>query len=557
MELPIDYTVIDIETTGKSNSDIIELAAVRVRNNSIVDEFETLVKPSVTIPDNIINLTGITNELVEKAPAFNEILNDFINFIGNDILIGHNINNFDMRIISRKALEACGIAINNETVDTLTLSRKLLPIKQHGLDDLCKYYNVPNDNAHRAMSDVIATHQCYQHMKNGDINENYVEEIKSKKLHKPHYSDETKALQTLQEMLSNVACDGILTAAEVFTVKSWLEQNKHLSGNYPFDVAYSEIEKALLDGILEAHELNSLLNTFIMLTDPVSTCSCECSSMNLSGVKICLSGEFTHGTKSQIAQLLTSLGAEMSDHVTKKVNMLIVGDMGSKDWSCGNYGGKIKKAIEMQNNGSDIKILNESDFYKSLEVKQVYQDSNFDENITLNDYISKMIEQVCDEQNVESSFINIVENKNTKSVWICDPKWVLDFKGKQKQNAFTVAQKESGYEITLSIGRTEIKDFLPTPAECFKKETLQGEKIKTTLIFDKDCPALRNYLSQLFAWELKHFNPSNTFSCCSKYTECSDALKCIHENSMYARGCEYRKNLENGKIFYGKNKNIE
>jgi len=371
MYFPSNYTVIDIETTGFANSsEIIEIAAVRVRDNAIVDEFETLIKPNTPIPHNITNLTGITNAMVKNAPSFEQILSDFLSFINKDILIGHNINNFDMRMISSKALDTAGVIIDNQTLDTLELARDLLPIQHHSLADVCNYYNVSNNNAHRAMSDVIATHECYQHMKNGDANDNYVEGAKPKRTHKPHYNEDTKALQTLQGLLFGVTCDGVLTEAEVMAVKKWLEQHKHLSGNYPFDVAYSEIEKALEDGVLEAHELNSLLNTFIMLTDPVQTCSCECSSLNLNGSKICLSGEFTHGTKSQVSELLISLGAEMSDTVTKKVAILIVGDIGSEAWLCGNYGGKVKKAVEMQNKGSNIKIISETDFYKGLEVTQ-------------------------------------------------------------------------------------------------------------------------------------------------------------------------------------------
>ncbi|MBR4096539.1 MAG: 3'-5' exonuclease [Oscillospiraceae bacterium] len=163
---PSDYIVLDIETTGLGTScDIIEIAAVRVRNNVIMDEFESFVKPRGTIPWNITRLTGITNAMVAGAPPIEQVLCEFKRFVGDDVLIGHNIKSFDMRMISAKATD-CGMCFGNELVDTLAMARKLLPTKHHGLADVCSYYNITNSNAHRALSDVIATHECYQRLKN-------------------------------------------------------------------------------------------------------------------------------------------------------------------------------------------------------------------------------------------------------------------------------------------------------------------------------------------------------------------------------------------------------
>lgn len=162
---PSDYVVLDIETTGfGTKCDIIEIAAVRVRNNAITDEFESFVKPSGSIPWNITQLTGITNAMVSNAPSIEQVLCEFKQFVGDDILIGHNIKSFDMRMISAKA-EACGMCFENELVDTLAMARKLIPTKHHGLADVCAYYNITNSNAHRALSDVIATHECYLRLK--------------------------------------------------------------------------------------------------------------------------------------------------------------------------------------------------------------------------------------------------------------------------------------------------------------------------------------------------------------------------------------------------------
>lgn len=72
-----------------------------------------------------------------------------------------------------------------------------------------------------------------------------------------------------------------------------------------------------------------------------------------------------------------------------------------------------------------------------------------------------------------------------------------------------------------------------------------------------DDDALLSYLLKIVEYRIDHYHAMHSFSCCSRYLECSDAMHCVHENLLYATGCGYRKNLENGRIFYGKNRNID
>ena len=89
LELPDNYTVIDIETTGLDSTldNILEISAVKVRNNTITDSFSSLVHYAEELPEFITELTGITNDMVKDAPSLDMVLNNFYNFIGNDILI--------------------------------------------------------------------------------------------------------------------------------------------------------------------------------------------------------------------------------------------------------------------------------------------------------------------------------------------------------------------------------------------------------------------------------------------------------------------------------------
>lgn len=154
------YVVFDIETTGLSAAyhTIIELAAVKVANGEIVDRFESFVNPHEPISAQISELTGITDDMVRDAPDLEVVLKDFYQFIGNHTLVAHNAS-FDMGFL-QMGYKRLGMEINNPVLDTLELARFLYPsLKNHRLNTLCKQFNIPLLNHHRAVEDAAATGQ--------------------------------------------------------------------------------------------------------------------------------------------------------------------------------------------------------------------------------------------------------------------------------------------------------------------------------------------------------------------------------------------------------------
>ncbi len=163
-----DYVVFDIETTGlKPDSDeIIELSAIRIRNNSVVDKFSQLVKPTHPVSSLITDITGITNKMLKDAPRISEVLPLFLRFVGDDIVIGHNVVNFDRKFIEN----ACSMfrfpAFNNDAIDTLCISRNCnLNTPNNKLTTLTEYFGINHKNAHRALSDCYATYELYEILK--------------------------------------------------------------------------------------------------------------------------------------------------------------------------------------------------------------------------------------------------------------------------------------------------------------------------------------------------------------------------------------------------------
>lgn len=151
-----EYVVFDIETTGLNNVNdkITEIGAVLIKDRKVISKFNSLINPKVPIPEKIQKLTGITDEMVSGAPSIEEVLPQFLSFVGNRPLVAHNAM-FDVGFIRQKAF-LLGIKVNNPVLDTLQLSRNLLSIKKHKLNNLCDHFGIKLENHHRASDDAEA-----------------------------------------------------------------------------------------------------------------------------------------------------------------------------------------------------------------------------------------------------------------------------------------------------------------------------------------------------------------------------------------------------------------
>lgn len=161
----LGYVVIDVETTGlKSEADeIIELAAVRVIDHKITEEFSTLVRPEQEIPVFIQNLTGITEESIRnQGQSLEEGMRKFIEFLGESPIVSHNIG-FDKAFLNAACAKLNISRINNTARDTLNLARrKVDDVADYKLATLAQYFQIAVDEQHRAMADCKITFQLYE-----------------------------------------------------------------------------------------------------------------------------------------------------------------------------------------------------------------------------------------------------------------------------------------------------------------------------------------------------------------------------------------------------------
>lgn len=161
-DLQGDFVVFDLETTGLSsnNDGITEIAGVKIRGGEIIDRYSTLVNPEKNISEKITEITGITNEMVRDQRTIDQVLPEFMDFVGDSCLVAHNAD-FDMGFIRAKA-KGLKLPVENSVADTLTLSRALLKdLKRHKLNLVAKHLDVPLENHHRALDDAEATGKIF------------------------------------------------------------------------------------------------------------------------------------------------------------------------------------------------------------------------------------------------------------------------------------------------------------------------------------------------------------------------------------------------------------
>lgn len=166
--LPDDYVIIDLETTGKDTKqdEITELAAIRYRGGQEVATYTQLVKTQKPVREFVIMLTGITNETLKDKPSIGEVIGDFADFIGSDILIGHNIAAFDSVIIADIYEKYLGRTLENPCVDTMRIGKKICPgLPSYSLETLTAHLGVEYRGAHRGLGDCRITNACYQRMR--------------------------------------------------------------------------------------------------------------------------------------------------------------------------------------------------------------------------------------------------------------------------------------------------------------------------------------------------------------------------------------------------------
>jgi DNA polymerase III epsilon subunit family exonuclease len=158
----LEYAVVDVETTGWSPEDagITEIGAVRVRRGQIAAEFTSLVNPGISVPEDIVELTGISDEMLTLAPSVVSVMPGLLAFAEDCVLIAHNAR-FDVSFLHAASVSAGLPWPDFAVIDTVRLARQLMAIPDEvpdcKLSTLAGYFGTPVQPIHRALADARAT----------------------------------------------------------------------------------------------------------------------------------------------------------------------------------------------------------------------------------------------------------------------------------------------------------------------------------------------------------------------------------------------------------------
>ena len=181
-----------------------------------------------------------------------------------------------------------------------------------------------------------------------------VENISSSRM----YSDATLAIQVLNGFIKGIVSDSRIEIDELGALRNWLERHNYLEGVYPYDKILLVVSQVLEDGILTEDEKNTVFKLFDEILNPVKD---ELAESSMKGKTFCLTGDFTGFSRTEVTQKLLALGAIERKGVSSKLDYLFVGGEGSQAWKYGEYGGKIAKAMEVQEKGGKVKIIAQSE----------------------------------------------------------------------------------------------------------------------------------------------------------------------------------------------------
>lgn len=157
------YVAVDTETTGLNPrwDKIIEVAMLKVEHGEVTDTFQTLINPRRKLEERIVELTGITDDMLSDKPDMKDVIADVVDFCGGLPLLGHHVI-FDYSFLKRAAVNF-NLEFERRGIDTLQLCRKFMPAEEKkNLQTACEYFGVERRQAHRALGDAMDAHELYR-----------------------------------------------------------------------------------------------------------------------------------------------------------------------------------------------------------------------------------------------------------------------------------------------------------------------------------------------------------------------------------------------------------
>lgn len=201
-----------------------------------------------------------------------------------------------------------------------------------------------------------------------------------------YYNTVTSTIQFLSGMIHGIMADGEISDSEITALQSWIHTNDFLAGTYPFDEINSLLCSIMADKKVDEDERNELLAFFSNIIEfknsfnlierdyvdlrekySVGGICAVCPEVIIEGKNFCFTGESYRATRKELSALIAQLGGAFKNSVSSKTDYLIVGNAGNPCWAYACYGRKIEEAVNIRKNGGKIVIVNETDFWDTID----------------------------------------------------------------------------------------------------------------------------------------------------------------------------------------------
>ena len=433
--------------------------------------------------------------MLVDAPSTIDVISRFLDFVGDSIILGYNVS-FDIRFLYDNCMRYLNRPFTNDYFDIMRLARKIYPdLSHYRLYDLLKIYGLINEKEHRALSDCEATYYVYQRLHN--------------------------------EALSRFGTDAAICS-------SLYPHNSHHSKSKASDI------------IANSSKANP-----------------DCP---IYGVHCVITGKLERFTRAEAMQLIADLGGINDNSVTKRTNLLILGNNDYCSTIKDGKSSKQKKAEAYRLSGQDIAIIPENEFYDMIaeyvdEMTDIPgKDNTMDEGQTSsNDIPSEQLSFT-----LSSADYPLFGRPNYETIYSV----IQDMIGHDDENVCLKLLKNNAAiymfgtnAFTININRRNGWIRTTSHAALNNSNTIDCATItEKTMTIPLTCGLqyydnIKKIVIDIYE-EKKKSAKSDMIGCCDMFVMCSDALMCLRRNDPHYNDCLYRKNLEAGRIFYGKNKNI-
>ncbi|MDO4322776.1 MAG: 3'-5' exonuclease [Lachnospiraceae bacterium] len=228
------YVAFDLETTGlrPKYDKILEIGAVKVECGEVTGTYETFIDSGAEIPPRITELTGITQEMVAGSPGIREAVEGFLDFSGDSVLLGHNIQ-FDYSFMKRNVVNLGG-TYERRGLDTLSISRLCLPqLPGKSLDKMAAHYGIPQEQHHRALDDALTAARLYERLRE-------------------EFGEKRPDLFEASPLVFKVKKEGPITNSQKVYLRDLLKYHR-IESNVKIEMLTKSEASRMIDGIISQH----------------------------------------------------------------------------------------------------------------------------------------------------------------------------------------------------------------------------------------------------------------------------------------------------------------